>query len=305
MASFRPVRFVSLVAALPLVAAATLSAGFPTGPLPASVPVLAAGETPVEPPAEAAEASRPAPKYVLRAATPRLARKGTQRVLDVEQRLSELGYWTGPIDGVLDPASRLAVVAFQKVEGRKRTGQLNSAEIDAVLAARRPVPLEGGPAHLEVDLGRQVLYFVGDGGEVERVIAVSTGNNKDFVHKGVRDRAYTPRGRWTVYRKILGMRKAPLGDIYFPSYLVGGIAIHGSPSIPAYPASHGCVRVPMWAAKEISELTPGGTTVLIHEAGSFENDVRWQSWAKRARPENVERAGAGDDVARVAAPTST
>ncbi len=31
-----------------------------------------------------------------------------------------------------------------------------------------------------------------------------------------------------------------------PYYFWRGFAIHGSPSVPNYPASHGCIRVTMW-----------------------------------------------------------
>ena len=47
-----------------------------------------------------------------------------EEIREAEQRLSDLGYWTGPIDEVLDDGSRHAMIAFQKVEGRKRTGKL-------------------------------------------------------------------------------------------------------------------------------------------------------------------------------------
>jgi len=53
--------------------------------------------------------------------------------------------------------------------------------------------------------------------------------------------------------------------IYYPSYFSGGFAIHGSASVPAYPASHGCVRVPMFAAKQLSEMIPIGTVVIVHD----------------------------------------
>lgn len=57
-----------------------------------------------------------------------------------------------------------------------------------------------------------------------------------------------------------------LGLLYYPSYILNGIAIHGSPSIPARPASHGCIRVPMFAAKELSSLLPVGMEVVIYQS---------------------------------------
>jgi lipoprotein-anchoring transpeptidase ErfK/SrfK len=115
---------------------------------------------------------------------------------------------------------------------------------------------------------------------------VSTGNDRSYTVKGVRDVAYTPRGRCTVYRKIAGERVAPLGSIFYPNYLVGGIAIHGSASIPPKPASHGCIRIPMWACKAVSKMMPVGTVVLIHEAGSFGNDTQWLKQVARSAPAN-------------------
>jgi hypothetical protein len=214
------------------------------------------------------------------------APRGTELVFNFERRLNELGYWTGPVDGILDPASRSAVMAFQKVEGLERTGRLTAAELAVLLEARPPVPLESGYPHVEVDIARQVLFFVDANGRVSHVLPVSTGNGKSYSVKGVRDVAYTPRGRCTVYRKIAGERVAPLGSIYYPNYLVGGIAIHGSPSVPARPASHGCVRIPMWSCRSVSALTPVGTVVLVHDGGSFANDRRWLQQVARYTPAN-------------------
>ncbi|HLE61615.1 MAG TPA: peptidoglycan-binding domain-containing protein, partial [Pyrinomonadaceae bacterium] len=61
-----------------------------------------------------------------------------QERLELEQLLSDLGYWTGLIDGTLDPASRHALVAFQKVEGRPRTGQPARSELEALRKADKP-----------------------------------------------------------------------------------------------------------------------------------------------------------------------
>ena len=54
--------------------------------------------------------------------------------------------------------------------------------------------------------------------------------------------AHTPVGEFVVQRSIDGVRNAPLGTLWRPLYFDGGWAIHGNPHVPAYPASHGCVR---------------------------------------------------------------
>lgn len=186
-------------------------------------------------------------------------------IIEAEQHLADLGYWTGPIDGVFDAASRHALIAFQKMEGRKRRGVLTTAELEALRAAGRPTPRDNSYAHLEVDLERQVLLVVDAEGKVTRVLPVCTGNEQFYIEDGRRNRAHTPRGRFTVTRKINGWRRSTLGLLYYPSYIFNGIAIHGSHAIMTYPASHGCIRIPMFAAKELSEMAPVGTVVVVYD----------------------------------------
>lgn len=186
-------------------------------------------------------------------------------IIEAQQRLNDLGYWIGKIDGKWGDASRHGLIAFQKVEGRKRTGRLTFDELIALRTAVRPASRERGAAHIEVDLQRQVLFVVDPDGTVSRILPVSTGNGKIFKIEGETDRAITPAGRFRVYRKLAGWRKSPLGLLYYPSYILGGIAIHGNPSVPALPASHGCIRIPMFAAKAFSEITPIGTPVVVFD----------------------------------------
>lgn len=190
--------------------------------------------------------------------------------LEAEQRLSELGYWTGPVDGVFDVGSRHALIAFQKVELRSRTGKLTSDELEAIRAAKRPVALETRSPHVEVDLSRQVLFVVDSSGQVSKILPVSSGSGKPFTSEGWTRRAVTPTGRFTVSHKIAGWRKSPLGLLYYPVYILSGIAIHGNPLVPVYPASHGCIRIPMFAAKEFSEIMPVGTIVIVHDGNAIE-----------------------------------
>ncbi len=66
-------------------------------------------------------------------------------------------------------------------------------------------------------------------------------------------------------REIDGVRRAPLGDLYRPKYFHGGVAVHGSPSIPGYPASHGCARLSNPAMDLLwdSGLVELGTSVRV------------------------------------------
>ena len=201
------------------------------------------------------------------------------QIKDAELRLSDLGYWTGAVDGLFDPGTRSALIAFQKWEGRAVTGRLTGDEIEAIRTSASPKARELGYAHVEVDLDRQVLLLVNDEGGV-RVLPTSTGTGKPFVDEGQTSVAYTPRGRFIVYDKGVGWQSGPLGSVYYPNYISGGVAIHGARSVPIEPASHGCIRLPMFAAREVSKLMKLGTIVLVYDKVSF---VSAKSWAENPK----------------------
>jgi lipoprotein-anchoring transpeptidase ErfK/SrfK len=187
-------------------------------------------------------------------------------IKQAEQWLKDLGYWTGPVDGVWDGASRHALTAFQKVEGARPTGRLTRAEHNALSVAvpHRPKELSGG-LHVEVDIGRQVLFLVDADGKVGNILPISSGTGKRFKEAGYPEAmAITPCARLEVYQKVAGWRKSPLGEMFNPLYVVGGIAIHGSTDVPAHPASHGCIRIPMYASPLLAKMVPVGTPVLIY-----------------------------------------
>jgi peptidoglycan hydrolase-like protein with peptidoglycan-binding domain len=192
---------------------------------------------------------------------------------EAESLLAELGYWTGSVDGVFDPATRFALIAFQKWEQRPITGELTAEEIQAIRTSAKPVPRDGDYEHVEVDVDRQVLMMVDGKGSV-RVLPVSTGTNKPFSYEGQESIAYTPRGRFVVYDKGVGWDKLFPG-MYYANYISGGIAIHGYNSVPSVPASHGCIRIPVYAAPEVSKLLPLGTIVLIYDKVSFVSAKSW------------------------------
>lgn len=196
----------------------------------------------------------------------------TQQKLEAEQRLWDLSYWAGPADGNFDSDSRHALIAFQKVERRARTGKLSVDELNALRAAGRPRPWHTRYTHVEIDLERQVLFVVDENGEIARILPVSTGNGELYMDHGQIHRARTPTGTFKVLRKIKGWRRSSLGLMYYPSYIFNGIAIHGSFSIPTRPASHGCIRVPMFAAKQLSSVLPIGMEVLIYDHAHVETE---------------------------------
>jgi lipoprotein-anchoring transpeptidase ErfK/SrfK len=187
-------------------------------------------------------------------------------VREAEQLLSDLGYWISKIDAVADASTRHSIMAFQKVEGLKRTGTLTAAVMARLRWATRPVAKhQTSSAHIEVDLTRQVLFLTNDEGTVRLILPVSSGNEKRYFDEGKWQIAHTPRGNFRIIRKINGVRKAPLGNLYYPNYIVNGVAIHGSSSIPASPASHGCIRIPRTADKMLFGLAPLGMEVFVYD----------------------------------------
>jgi len=195
-------------------------------------------------------------------------------IIEAERRLSELGYWTGPVDGRLDEGTASALIAFQKWEGREITGKLTLRELEAIRNAVAPSPRDMGYEHVEVDVDRQVLMLVNEQGAV-KVLPVSTGNDKQFMDQGQMSVAYTPRGRFVVYDKTYGWENGDLGSVYYANYITGGVAIHGYLTVPTTPASHGCIRIPMFAAREVSRLLPVGTIVLVYDKISFVSAKDW------------------------------
>ncbi|MCA1579351.1 MAG: L,D-transpeptidase family protein [Acidobacteria bacterium] len=191
-----------------------------------------------------------------------------------ERRLRELGYWTGQVDGVLDTASQSALIAFQKWEGRTVDGRLTRTELEAIRNGESPKARDAGYEHVEVDVERQVLLLIDQHGDV-RVLPVSTGSGKAFISDGQTSIAYTPRGRFVVYDKTFGWEDGAPGSVYYANYISGGVAIHGYESVPTRPASHGCIRIPMFAAREVSRLLPLGTIVLVYDKASFVSAKEW------------------------------
>jgi hypothetical protein len=190
----------------------------------------------------------------------------SRNLLEIETRLADLGYWILKVDGVADASTRHAITAFQKVEGRKRTGTMSAADIELLRFASAPrAKFHTGAAHIEIDISRQVLFLTDGSGTVIRILPVSSGNEKRYFDQGKWQIAHTPRGRFRIERKINGVRHAPLGSLYYPSYFHGGVAIHGSNSVPAYPASHGCVRIPRYADQAFSRLVHLGMEVFVYD----------------------------------------
>jgi hypothetical protein len=169
-------------------------------------------------------------------------------VLALNRNLARLHIALGAVDSSYGLDTRDAVVTFQKLHGLPRTG-VADARLWRVLAAASVPRARYSGDHVEVSKPLQVLFVVRDG-QVILATHVSTGATGN-----------TPVGRWHVYSKAPGWLSDGMFD---SSFFLRGFAIHGYPDVPFYPASHGCVRLPVWLAPRIYGYANIGSTVYIY-----------------------------------------
>ncbi len=192
----------------------------------------------------------------------------------LQQRLLELGFWLSGVDGEFGNTTRQAVMAFQKYSLLPPTGAVDQATADAINATPfrgRGITTEGDL--IEINKTSQLLFII-RGGRTQWVLNTSTGNGLPYTEEDMNSPgemvtgvSLTPDGEWKVNReRPEGWWEGDLGKIYRPKYFRGGVAVHGSGSVPEYPASHGCVRVSVpamdfiWAA----DYMPMGTKVWVY-----------------------------------------
>jgi N-acetylmuramoyl-L-alanine amidase len=185
--------------------------------------------------------------------TLRLGSRGAA-VVRLQQRLVALRYDLGPVDGVFGAGTYHAVVAFQKVNRLGRDGVVGPRTWAALAHPVRPGAFHYTSGYaLEVNLSRQVVKLIYQG-KVARLLDSSTGKAS----------TPTPRGSFRVTRRIDGWRQSPLGLMWRPNYFYGGYAVHGSTSVPAYAASHGCVRVTIPAMNRLWPNLRVGARVWVY-----------------------------------------
>ncbi|RPF22898.1 L,D-transpeptidase family protein [Myceligenerans xiligouense] len=193
--------------------------------------------------------------------------ENSDRVADVQQRLRDLGYHITAVDGAYGGETQQALWALQKAGGLYRDGVVGPQTQSALDRGVVPGPQSSSGKVLEIDIARQLVLAVEDG-RVVRTINAASGNGERFEAKGRTYTASTPRGDFRVYNQIDGMHSSTLelGDMWRPKYFNGAIAVHGSGSVPPFPASHGCVRVSNAAMNWIWDTwdAPPGTRVLVY-----------------------------------------
>lgn len=154
-------------------------------------------------------------------------------VRHVKEDLAELGYLPrGAVDKHFDQRTWHAVAALQGWQRLPRDGMVGARTRRALRVATRPVP-SSRRRGIEIHIDAQVMLLV-SGGRTEHAIHISSGAGNG-----------TPFGRYAIYsRQELSWSRPYKVWMPLAQYFVGGIALHQAPSVPAYPASHGCVRVP-------------------------------------------------------------
>ncbi len=216
---------------------------------------VVSGGTAVEPARQRADYQPPAEK------APRVVKaKGSPATgtRSVQKRLVKLHYLPrSAVDGLSGYRTQQAVIAFQSWEGLQRDGIVGPATSAALAEARRPRPKGSGPSRrIEVFRDRGVALLIRNG-RTKRAIHVSTGIPQPST--------ITPAGTFKVFRKELNSWSVPFQQwLPYASYFFQGIAFHEYASVPAHPASHGCVRVPVPEARYVYRFATIGTTVNVY-----------------------------------------
>ncbi len=187
-------------------------------------------------------------------------------VATLQSRLRDKGFYRGSIDGVYGARTQQAVMAFRKEVGATRSFSWSDSllwHLDNYARPWLPYRLGANPNRVEINLTRQVLYLV-EGGVVTQIFPISSGNGEPYTNSfGSFVTANTPTGNFTIQRHVRGERISYLGTLWNPWYFTGGYAIHGSSSVPAFPASHGCVRLTMWDSDWLESRLAVGMPVHV------------------------------------------
>jgi len=156
-------------------------------------------------------------------------------VLALQNRLVDLRYLAKAArNGVYGVRTTQAVMAFQGWVGLTRDGVDGPTTFTRLHKADRPIPWNRNGRHMEVHKARQVLLLIAKSGKLVRAIHVSTAAPGHV----------TPSGHFTIIRKER-MSWSRLFSVWMPyaDYFYSGYAFHQYPSVPGYPASHGCIRI--------------------------------------------------------------
>lgn len=206
----------------------------------------------------------------------------------VQQRLTDLRFMPGRIDGIYGGDTIMAVWAFQAVAlGMKRetiTDFVTPVLWDAMrgpvnIMARRP---NATPTHVEVYLDGQAMVVFKDK-EPALITHISSGSNEVWCEEVAIDPgelgnatkkqvkraecgvSWTPSGKYKFYMRKYGLYESQLGTMWNPVYFNYGIAVHGALNVPNTPASHGCIRIPIFVSEVFPALVEYSDEIYVFD----------------------------------------
>jgi len=169
----------------------------------------------------------------------------------VQQRLAALHFYI-PQTGVYDQGTGLAIDAYHRLLGWGASQVLDDRTTSRLLdgSGAFQVRYREDGKHVEGDVSRQLVALI-DGSKVGEIYPISSGKSS----------TPTILGRFSVYQKTPGY--LPDG-MYYSNFFYGGYAIHGYSPAPDYPASHGCMRLPIVDAISVYDWVRLGTRVDVY-----------------------------------------
>lgn len=208
----------------------------------------------------------------------------------MQQRLKDIGFDPNLIDGDFGYQTLQAVWAFQKLIMRIPISGVKDeftpemwevAQRDGLVVPRRPDAQT--ETHVEVYLPEQVLIVFKQDKPV-LITHISSGDNKPWceevtidpgedgnlngtepIKKGICGESVTPAGLFYFYNRRSGTRESKLGTMWNPVYFNGGVAVHGAAQVPIRPASHGCIRIPMFISEYFPSLVAYGDRIYVFD----------------------------------------
>jgi hypothetical protein len=174
----------------------------------------------------------------------------------VQRRLIQLKYLpAGAVTGKADYRTSQALMAFQAWNGLSRDGVAGAQTRKKLAAASVPTPrpVNASGHYVEVYRSLGVALCI-DNGTLVRAVHCSTG----------RTGLETTAGSWSVYLKSTRFWSQKYSSwMPYASFFHDGEGLHGYGDVPAYPASHGCVRLPMPEAPWVYQFAYMGSRVFV------------------------------------------
>ncbi len=185
----------------------------------------------------------------------------------LQRTLKEKGFYRGGIDGIYGAKTQHAVMAFRKEIGASRSYSWSNSHWDELELYQAPFTKFDEPDRVEVNLTKQTAHLFRNG-DLVATFPISSGNGERYVANGKQKVANTPTGNFKVYRHSSGWYESTLGLglMLSPWFFNGGIALHGSTSVPPGPASHGCIRLTIWDSGFLDDHLSIGIPVHVYRS---------------------------------------